>query len=85
MGEVIAIRKNDYWGLCPKCKGEPLFRNISRYHWAACDKHRVKWCIGENLFSGWRDETLDTWEANELELSEYRGVKPFYWIQADEV
>ena len=83
MSEVIQLRKNDYWGLCPKCKGEPLFRNVKRTHWAACDTHKVTWLVGDNLFSGWQDETPEIWEANCLVLSGYGVVKPFFYERVE--
>jgi hypothetical protein len=33
--------------------------NISRAHWMICDECRIKWLIGENLFSSWRKENKD--------------------------
>jgi hypothetical protein len=40
----------------------------------ACDKCRIKWLIGANLFSSWRYQIPDAWVANEAKLREYREI-----------
>jgi hypothetical protein len=50
--------------------------NIGATHWHRCDKHKVKWWIGSNLFSGWRDQTEDEQRKiyNDLAMDEYREI-----------
>jgi hypothetical protein len=67
-----------YFGGCPECGSPGNFANIGRVHWAACSFHSVKWRVGENLFSGWRDECPEIWDRNAAELAEYREVTPVY-------
>jgi len=40
----------------------------------ACDKCRIKWLIGANLFSSWRYQNVDIWMANEKKLRKYREI-----------
>lgn len=72
------IDADGYWGRCPICHEPPEILNIGRIHFAHCEDHAVRWCIGENLFSGWRDEDKATWERNEAYLRNCRPVRPFY-------
>ncbi len=40
------------WGGCPKCHRNDGFLNANRRdHFFICHRHKVKWCIGSNLFS----------------------------------
>ena len=43
---------------CPECDGGDGMINIGRSHWCYCNKCKVQWCIGSNLFSSWREETV---------------------------
>ena len=47
---------DDHFGVCPRCFRSGVMRNIGRVHVMACDEHRVRWNIGSNLFSAWREE-----------------------------
>ena len=67
---------DEYFGGCPfcsKCEGTP---NLGRDHWHYCETRRVKWFVGSNLFSGWRDEDLETWLQNRRILEEFNQVEP---------
>lgn len=72
-----AAEKNTYWGLCPVCHAEPRWYNISTTHWLACDEHRVRWCVGCNLVSSWREETEEDWKKNGEKIGDYEVVKPY--------
>ena len=63
-----------YFGVCPECGRPGLCRNVGRAHWLACDEHRIAWCIGSNLFSGWREEDEGVWAKNADLLRGYRTV-----------
>ena len=65
-----------YEGACPKCGDTSGCLNIGRAHWFRCDEHRTKWYVGENMYSGWREETEEEWRANRDRLAYYREVKP---------
>ena len=49
--------ETDYFGVCPACYTNDGCLNIGPDHWYVCHEHRVKWCVGSNLFSAWRHET----------------------------
>jgi hypothetical protein len=66
----------EYFGGCPKCGRLERWRNVGRTHWASCESHGVKWRVGENLFSSWREETASTWDANEATLANLVEVEP---------
>ncbi len=59
--------QHHYFGYCPEC-GPLRYRdrclNIGRAHWYYCEEHLVRWCVGANLFSGWRDETEEEQRAH---------------------
>jgi hypothetical protein len=64
------------FGECPICHGNDGCRSIGPDHWYSCDTHRTKWCIGSNLFSGWKELTRDECLQNAAHLAGYREVKP---------
>jgi hypothetical protein len=66
----------NYFGSCPECGNADRYLNFHRDHWFVCDEHEVRWWVGSNLFSSWRDETEEDWEANGQLLMGYRQVKP---------
>jgi len=73
----------DYLGSCPECFqfGEYFqitCRNINRQHFMCCDKHKVFWHIGSNLFSNWREETEEVWQENRDLLSQYTEVAEWH-------
>ncbi len=41
-----------------------------------CHRHKTKWHVGSNLFSGWRDEIEEVWRLNRFRLAEYMTVEP---------
>jgi hypothetical protein len=70
------------FGICPTCKQHGRLYNIAsepgragKYHWVACDAHRVCWHVGYNLFSSYQFETAETWAANEKILSDYAVIQ----------
>ena len=76
MGDVIPFPPEvDYWGGCRFCRKNDGCLSIGPVHWYVCHRHRVKWCVGENLFSAWRHETETTWAENAVLLAGYVEVK----------
>src|SRR5262245_6829079 len=67
---------DDHFGSCPECGQALVYLNIGREHWFYCDEHRVKWCVGENLFSSWRLQGPAQWEENHRKLQGYRELAP---------
>ncbi len=88
MGDVVQLQKlsrrqlehepDQYFGGCPHCGGQDGYLNLGRNHWFFCDRHKTTWCIGSNLFSGWRDETEEDWLRNEYKLNHFITVEPLY-------
>ena len=68
----------DYFGACPLCseRRNDGFLNVRRLQWFVCHTHRVKWCVGENMFRAWRFESEEIWRANFEMLAEYTEVEP---------
>jgi hypothetical protein len=69
-----------HFGVCPVCRHENgEYINIGRDHWFYCRQHKKRWCAGANLFSGWRDETLNEQERifDALGFGSFEIVKPF--------
>jgi len=65
----------DRFGGCPTCGMTNGFVNDGADHWFVCDRHKTKWWVGSNLFSGWRDDTAaDRFRAIDL-LGRYRQVE----------
>ena len=68
--------ENDgYFGVCPTCLNAWLC-NIGNAHWMYCEQHRVKWHLGENLFSNWLHETEEQWLENYVLLKDFREIEP---------
>jgi hypothetical protein len=82
-GELVVLPAIDYWGGCPKCRKNDGCFSIGPEHWYVCHKHRTKWCVGENLFSGWREQTNQERSRNAVLLSTYRIVEPLAWQPDD--
>ena len=76
MSKVIPFRQIDGFGGCPRCRQNDGYLNIGRDHWFRCDRHRVKWLEGSNLFSSWRDENEAIWVGNAALLAEFVEVEP---------
>jgi hypothetical protein len=72
------VKTSHYFGGCPQCGETDGFVNVGRAHWFTCDEHRTAWCIGSNLFSGWREETDEIWDKNAEKLKGYTVVEPIY-------
>ena len=66
----------DYFGGCPTCgdgQNDGLY-NVNRFHWLVCHIHRLRWCIGENLFSCWKSETPADWRENWKLVGGYQEI-----------
>lgn len=70
---------NEYFGACPRCGDSDRCLNVGRDHWAVCTRHKARWLVGSNLFSGWRHETETDWQRNSELLSGYRIVEPIFF------
>ena len=75
----FAPRDTDsYFGGCPVCHRSDGYLNIGRGHWKVCHAHKVRWFVGENLFSTWKDETENDWRRNHDLIGAYPKVEPWY-------
>jgi hypothetical protein len=74
----------DYFGVCPTCHQTEGCLNIGRGHWGFCKEHRVKWFFGENLLSGWRDETeaFQRKRYDDLGFGDFTNVEPHLTVGA---
>jgi hypothetical protein len=68
------------WGECPVCGTSEGHLNVGRSHWFYCKEHKVKWCIGWNLFSTWRDQT----EEEQRKIYDEVGMGGFRRIEFHE-
>src|ERR1700733_15172311 len=69
MESDVEITVSDYFGGCPHCGANHGFLNVRAEHWIVCDAHKLKWCVGSNLFSSWKDENERIWRRNETPKS----------------
>ncbi len=83
MGTIVPFPQPEpYWESCSVCRRYDVCLNVGREHWFVCHRHRTKWCIGINLFSGWEHEDASVWACNAAVLAGYRAVEPFIPVQA---
>jgi hypothetical protein len=52
-------------------------------HHFYCDKHKVRWHIGDNLFSLWEHETAEEQRANWEHIKDYKEVTPYIHPRRD--
>jgi hypothetical protein len=69
-------RERGYFGLCPKCRRTDGYLNVGRDHWFVCDAHRLRWYVGSNLFSCWRDEPDSLHAENKRMLETFAECEP---------
>jgi hypothetical protein len=69
--------RDNLFGVCPICRKQNGSMFAGRVNWIVCHAHRVKWTIGSNVLSGWRDLTEEEMLAAVAKLATYREVEPF--------
>ena len=73
--DTKAAVTRSYWGNCPECGvGGEVFLNDGRDHWLICYRDGVKWYVGSNLFSIWRDLSPEEMAWQRSVLATYRDV-----------
>lgn len=77
-GEKRPDEHIDYFGGCPECGHCDSCLNVGRDHFNVCHEHKKSWCIGSNLFSGWKDEDESIWLPNRMLLMTYEAAKPIH-------
>ena len=76
-------QSDPYFGVCPECGRNNGFLNVGRGHWMVCHAHRVRWCLGSNWFSCWREDTEEEWKENWRRIGDYREV-PYVPVERDD-
>ena len=69
---------DDHFGVCPTCHRNNGYENVGPAHWFVCHRHRVRWCVGSNLFSSWREQTDQERALVIARLSTYREVESWH-------
>ena len=72
--KLVFDEEENYWGHCPHPEHENYYLNIGRGHWMVCDKCKIKWFIGSNLFSSWREENEEIWKSNSEKIYGHREL-----------
>jgi hypothetical protein len=68
-------KDTEYSG-CPYCSAAEEFINVGRKHYFLCRVHGTAWCVGENLFSAWREESEPDRQASRARLQNLTIVRP---------
>tara|TARA_R110002020_G_scaffold39950_2_gene118166 strand:+ start:4076 stop:4309 length:234 start_codon:yes stop_codon:yes gene_type:complete len=63
-----------YFGVCPICGKQDGYLNIQRDHWFVCHEHKIRWHVGSNIFSQWREENPDIWQRNKARIVDYEDI-----------
>lgn len=66
----------DSFGVCPHCGRNDGYLNVGRAHYFICHQHKMKWWIGDNLFSSWRHESETDFQDNRELLQSYQEIDP---------
>jgi len=69
-----------HFGVCPECYAPGVCRNIGRTHIFSCDRCRLRWCGGANVFSAWREESEEKWRENAAILATYQDAEPVHFL-----
>jgi hypothetical protein len=69
--------EREYFGVCPQCHKNDGFINVGKSHWFFCKDHKVRWCVGVNLFSSWKDQTEEDQRKiyDEVDFSSFEDVE----------
>ena len=71
---------DDHFGTCPRCHKSDGYINVSSTHFFVCHEHKLKWCVGSNLFSSWREQT----EQEQRAIYDRFGIGGYREIDLDE-
>jgi len=70
----LVFDDNNYFGHCLVPGHENFYLNIGRENWMYCDECNIKWLIGENLISTWRQENESIWRKNHERIKDHREI-----------
>ncbi len=74
---------DDRFGWCPRCLTDSPYCNVGPEslqvaHFKVCEKCKVYWQIGENLFSWDGEETQEERDQNAAMLDSFEQVEPYH-------
>lgn len=72
-----------HYGGCPVCGASDGPFNLHRENWFICTEHRVRWCVGMNLFDHLEGE-WEAWEIMDRFLSRFREIPASETLSLDE-
>ena len=70
----LVFDNDNYFGHCLIPEHENFYLNIGRQNWMYCDECKIRWFMGENLISTWRQENEDIWEKNYKKIKDYEEL-----------
>ena len=62
------------FGYCPKCSKAPMMRSARGEDWATCPTDKLKWKVGENLFSSSKSLTVVEENGNRISIDSYETL-----------
>ena len=71
----IVQGKGDAYLECVHPRHKLRWFNVRRLNCVACDKCKVFTVVGYNIFSHWREETAEMWQANIRRIKGYREIR----------
>lgn len=71
----------EHFGVCPRCFHTDGCLHVGRDEWFVCHNCKVKWLIGSNLFSAWREMTDEEFEKNAELLNSYAEIEAISCIE----
>jgi hypothetical protein len=70
------------WGGCPECHATHGYLNVlgdlGMEHWFFCENHKVRWYVGTDLFSSWRDMPSDALQKQAEQAKALKPVERWY-------
>lgn len=67
------------FGVCPTCNKTDGYANAGKMHIFFCIEHRVRWTVGANLFSSWREQSEDEQRHiyDTVGLGDFTEIEPY--------
>ena len=72
------------FGVCPTCRKTDGYANVGKLHIFFCRQHKVRWRVGINLFSSWKDQTEDEQRHiyDTVGLGDFTEIEPYMIAEA---
>lgn len=68
---VFANSEYRWGGGCPECGSTGTWVHVGSEQWVVCHEHRLAWCLGDAIDSGWRNLQPEQHEANRQMIESY--------------